>query len=184
MTDRTAGQQRQAKHREHAQNGCERNRRTDVVTVRTDYRSCRRNRRIAANRIATGNQDRDFLRQAKRTADAITVNRRWGHPVSDIGHNALNAIKKGQSRWGHHRRRSGPHPNANSFIRRKELPALLQGAQFGADSQSANYRNHCPAITETRTLIIERALSSSSARNANVIFLPMLATYSPSFERL
>lgn len=35
---------------------------------------------------------------------------------------------------GHNRRRSRPDPNADSVIRRKEFPALLQGAQFGADT--------------------------------------------------
>jgi hypothetical protein len=63
------------------------------------------------------------------------VNRRRGQAVAGIGSNALKAINKGQSRWGHHRRRSGPRPNADSFIRHKELPALVQGAQFDADSQ-------------------------------------------------
>jgi len=69
------------------------------------------------------------------TSLSLTVNRRRGQAVADIGSNALKAIKKGQSKWGHHRRRSGPHPDADSFIRHKELPALVQGAQFGADSQ-------------------------------------------------
>lgn len=65
----------------------------------------------------------------------LRVNRRRGQAVADIGSNAVKAIKKGQSKWGHHRRRSGPHPDADSFIRHKELLALVQGVQFGADSQ-------------------------------------------------
>src|SRR5487761_2004267 len=69
---------------------------------------------------------------------ASVVNRRRGQAVAGIGSNALKAIKKGQSRRGHHRRRSGPHPDADSFIRHKELPALVEGAQFGADSQFVN----------------------------------------------
>ena len=69
-------------------------------------------------------------------SSTLDVNRRRGQAVADIGSNAVKALKKGQSRWGHHRRRSGPHPDVDSFIRHKELPALVQGAQFGADSQT------------------------------------------------
>ncbi|MHC2764337.1 hypothetical protein ACVIU7_009451 [Bradyrhizobium liaoningense] len=66
---------------------------------------------------------------------STNVNRRGGQAVAGIGSNAVKVLKKGQSRWGHHRRRSGPHPDGDSFIRHKELPALAQGARFGADSQ-------------------------------------------------
>ena len=38
------------------------------------------------------------------------------------------------------KRRSGPQPKTDSFIRRDGLPALLQAAQFGADSHF-----FCPA---------------------------------------
>lgn len=51
-----------------------------------------------------------------------------------MGSNALQAIEKCQSRWGHHRRRSGPHRDADFYIRYKGLPELVQGAQFGAES--------------------------------------------------
>ena len=54
------------------------------------------------------------------------------------------AIEKRQSRWDLHRRRSGPHPDADSFIRQKELPALVRGPQFGADSQT--YRFFTPEL--------------------------------------
>ena len=37
--------------------------------------------------------------------------------------------------WGHHRRRSGPHPAEDSIIRDKGLQTLFQGAWFGADLQ-------------------------------------------------
>ncbi len=33
----------------------------------------------------------------------------------------------------------GTHPDADSFIRHKELPALVQGAQFGADSHTCPF---------------------------------------------
>ena len=67
------------------------------------------------------------------------VNRRRGQAVAAIASNALKAIKKGQSRGGHHRRRSGPLPGVDSFIHHKELPALVEGALFGADSQSGRH---------------------------------------------
>jgi hypothetical protein len=62
------------------------------------------------------------------------VIRRRGQAVAGIGSNVLKAINKRQSRWGHRRRRSGPHPNIDSPIRHKGLSALVQGAQFGSDS--------------------------------------------------
>ena len=62
-----------------------------------------------------------------------SVNRRRGHAAAGIVSNALKAIKKGLSRWGHDRRRLGPHPDADFVIRDKELLPFIEGAQFGAD---------------------------------------------------
>jgi hypothetical protein len=70
-----------------------------------------------------------------RPIGSLNVNRRRGHAVADICSNTLKEINKSSRDGGHHRRRPGPHPDADSSIRIKELPALVQGAQFGADSQ-------------------------------------------------
>jgi hypothetical protein len=56
------------------------------------------------------------------------VNRRGGQFAGGFGSNALKTNKKGQSGWGHDRRRLGPHLNADSVIRHKELLSSVQGA--------------------------------------------------------
>ncbi len=68
--------------------------------------------------------------------DPVSLNWRRGQAVVDVGSNALKATDRCQSIWGLRQRPSGSHLDADSFIRHKELPALVQGAQFGADSQS------------------------------------------------
>ncbi|MCK1307657.1 hypothetical protein [Bradyrhizobium sp. 45] len=42
-----------------------------------------------------------------------------GQAVAGIGSNVLKAINKRQSRWGHRRRRSGPHPNIDPLFATK-----------------------------------------------------------------
>jgi hypothetical protein len=82
----------------------------------------------------------------------MDVNRRSGQAVAGRGSNVLRAINKRQSRRGHRRRRSGSHPNIDSLIRHKELSALVQGAQFDADSQTCS-RNQATterSATDTR----------------------------------
>jgi hypothetical protein len=61
-------------------------------------------------------------------SQAAFVKRRRGHAAAGIVSNALKAIKKGRSRWGHDRRRLGLHYDADSVIRYKELLAFVQGA--------------------------------------------------------
>jgi hypothetical protein len=66
-------------------------------------------------------------------AEYSHVNRRGRQAAAGIGSNAVKAIKKGRSGWGHDRRRLRPHPDVDSIIRHKELLQLVRGALFGAD---------------------------------------------------
>jgi hypothetical protein len=60
--------------------------------------------------------------------DVYGVNRRRGQATAGVVSNSLKAIKKGRPRWGHDRRRWGPHSDVNSVIRYKELLACVQRA--------------------------------------------------------
>jgi hypothetical protein len=71
---------------------------------------------------------------------AGTVTRRRGHATAGTGDIALNMIEKVRSRWGHDRRRLGPHPNGNSRIHHKELAPGVHAARFGADSRFRSNR--------------------------------------------
>ena len=59
-----------------------------------------------------------------------------------MGNNALKAIEKDLSGWGHDRRRLGSHPDDDSAIRQKELRRLVQGASFGAGLQLGRRQCH------------------------------------------
>jgi zinc-finger of transposase IS204/IS1001/IS1096/IS1165 len=76
---------------------------------------------------------RTVRRRAARPRDPLRVTRRGRHATGGSGDNALKMIEKGRSRWGHDRRRLGPHPNTSSPICHKQLAPLVQAAWFGAD---------------------------------------------------
>ena len=78
-------EQRQCKHNNDTEDCCKSNRGSDIFAIRANDRRDRGDRRIAANRVAARDQDRDTLRQAEGTACCVTGGKGGNDSDCDAG---------------------------------------------------------------------------------------------------